>query len=154
MSRTIDYLSRNIIRTQVNDNMEKVFDMEHDSNSVVQSEPLKNNQAEIKKPGRGGKRPGSGRKVGSTNKIQGVEFLEEYKKVHGSSLKEDLAKDMMDARMRGDYDMLFKYQTAFAKYYFADVAEQKVDMTSNGHTMNVGFTFPTIELTEWKNEAN
>jgi hypothetical protein len=136
----------------VNDNMEELFNMEHDSNIVV-PEPLKNNQAEIKSK-RGGKRVGAGRKLGSTNKIQGVEFLKEYERVHGSSLKEDLAKDMMDARIRGDYDMLFKYQTAFAKYYFADTAEQKVDMTSNGQTMNVGFTFPSIELSEWKNESN
>ena len=153
MSRYINHLSQNIIRTTVNDSLESTFNMEHDSNRVA-DEPLKNNQAEIKKPGRGGKRQGAGRKVGSTNKIQGVDFLKEYERVHGHSLKEDLAKDMMDARIRGDYDMLFKYQTAFAKYYFADVAEQKVDMTSNGQTMNVGFTFPSIELSDWKNEAN
>jgi len=114
---------------------------------------LNNNQVDIK-PKRGGKRAGAGRKTGSINKIQGGEFLEEYKKVHGNSLKEDLARDMLNARMRGDYEMLFKYQTSFAKYYFSDVAEQKLDMTSNGQTMNVGFTFPSIELSEWKNESN
>jgi len=114
---------------------------------------LNNNQLDIK-PKRGGKRPGAGRKIGSTNKIQGVEFLEEYKKVHGTTLKEDLARDMMNARIRGDYEMLFKYQTAFAKYYFADTAKQELDVTSNGQTMNVGFTFPAIELKEWKNETN
>lgn len=126
----------------VNENLENTFEME----------PLKNNQAEIKltttKPGRGGKRPGSGRKAGSTNKIQGVEFLEEYRKIHGTSLKEDLARDMHEARMRGDYDMLFKYQTAFAKYYFADVATQ--DITSKGEALGASFTFPTTELIDWK----
>jgi hypothetical protein len=126
----------------VNENLANTFEMES----------MKNNQSEIKltanKPGRGGKRPGSGRKLGSTNKIQGVEFLEEYKKVHGNSLKEDLAKDMLDARMRGDYEMLFKYQTAFAKYYFADVATQ--DITSKGEALGASFTFPTTELIDWK----
>lgn len=125
---------------QINDNLSDTFELD----------PLKNNQAEIKKPGRGGKRAGSGRKVGSTNKIQGVEFLQEYKRIHGNSLKEDLAKDMMDARLRGDYDMLFKYQTAFAKYYFADTAEQKVDVTSKGEQIGANFTFPSQELDDWK----
>jgi hypothetical protein len=137
MTKRVNY-DQNI----VNESLENTFEME----------TMKNNQSEIKltatKPGRGGKRPGAGRKVGSTNKIQGVEFLEEYRKVHGNSLKEDLAKDMLDARMRGDYEMLFKYQTAFAKYYFADVATQ--DITSKGEALGASFTFPTTELIDWK----
>jgi len=124
----------------INDSLENTFEME----------PMKNNQAEIKLKvsKRGGKRPGSGRKPGSTNKIQGVEFLEEYKKIHGTSLKEDLARDMHEARKRGDYEMLYKYQTAFAKYYFADVATQ--DITSKGEALGASFTFPTTELIDWK----
>jgi hypothetical protein len=108
---------------------------------------LNNNQVDIK-PQRGGKRVGAGRKTGSTNKIQGGEFLDEYKKVHGNTLKEDLAKDMLNARMRGDFEMLFKYQTAFAKYYFSDVAAQ--DITSAGKQIGASFTFPTKELIDWK----
>jgi hypothetical protein len=128
----------------VNTSLTEVFDMD----------PMINNQKEIikKKPGRGGKRIGAGRKTGTTNKIQGVEFLEEYKRLHGSSLVEDLAKDMQDARNRGDYDMLFKYQTAFSKYYFADTAKQEVDVTSNGQTLGASFTFPTLELPDWSHE--
>lgn len=117
------------------------------------TEELKNNQVETKSK-RGGRRPGSGRKTGTTNKIQGVDFLEEYKKVHGATLKEDLAKDMLSARNRGDYEMLFKYQTAFAKYYFADTAKQEVDVTSNGQTMGVQLVFTPVELSDWKNETN
>jgi hypothetical protein len=119
--------------------------------NAFEMEPMKNNQAEIKLKApskRGGKRPGAGRKVGSTNKIQGVEFLEEYRKIHGANLKEDLARDMYEARMRGDHEMLFKYQTAFAKYYFADVATQ--DITSKGEALGASFTFPTTELIDWK----
>lgn len=121
----------------VNTSLENTFGME----------PLKNNQTAIKK-GPGGKRVGAGRKVGSTNKIQGVEFLQEYKKIHGSSLKEDLAKDMLSARTRGDYEMLFRYQTAFAKYYFSDVATQ--DITSKGEQLKAVFSFPSTELSDWK----
>jgi hypothetical protein len=121
----------------VNDSLENTFGIA----------PLKNNQTEIKK-GPGGKRQGAGRKAGSTNKIQGGEFLEEYKKIHGSSLKEDLARDMLSARTRGDYDMLFRYQTAFAKYYFSDVAAQ--DITSKGEQLKAVFSFPSTELSDWK----
>jgi hypothetical protein len=111
------------------------------------SDQLINNQEDIK-PKRGGRRPGAGRKAGSVNKIQGGEFLEEYKKVHGNTLKEDLAKDMLNARLRGDFEMLFKYQTAFAKYYFSDVAAQ--DITSAGKHIAANFAFPNQELDDWK----
>ncbi len=115
--------------------------------NTLDIEPMNNNQEPIKK-GRGGKREGAGRRSGSTNKIQGGEFLEEYKKIHGHSLKEDLARDMLSARARGDYDMLFRYQTAFAKYYFSDVASQ--DITSKGEALGVQLVFTSTELTEWK----
>ena len=111
------------------------------------SEDLNNNQEKIKSK-RGGKRHGAGRKVGSVNKIQGGEFLEEYFKIHGTNLKEDLVRDMLNARARGDYEMLFRYQTAFAKYYFSDV--QQVDITSKGESVSIGFTFPKVELDDWK----
>ena len=111
------------------------------------NDPMNNNQGEIKKKGRGGSRPGAGRKVGSVNKIQGGEFLDAYFKTHGTHLKDDLVRDMQEARLRGDYDMLFKYQTAFAKYYFSDV--QQVDITSGGQPMQSNFNFPTKELPDW-----
>ena len=123
-------------------------DLVNDSlSNTMDIEPMNNNQEPIKK-GRGGKREGAGRRSGSTNKIQGGEFLEEYKKIHGHSLKEDLARDMLSARARGDYDMLFRYQTAFAKYYFSDVASQ--DVTSKGEALKAVFNFPNTELSDWK----
>jgi hypothetical protein len=132
----------------------KSYNQNQVNNSLINTfelDTMNNKQGEtiLKVKGkRGGARPGSGRKTGSTNKIQGVEFLEEYRRIHGSSLKEDLAKDMLDARMRGDYDMLFKYQTAFARYYFADQAT--IDITSKGQALGAAFTFPTQELIDWK----
>ena len=121
---------------QVNEILSNTFDL---NNNLV---PFK------KKSGPGGRRPGAGRKKGSVNKIQGGEFLVEYRKVHGNDLKEDLARDMYDARARGDYEMLFRYQTAFAKYYFSDVAAQ--DVTTGGKSFNTVFNFPTKELDDWK----
>ena len=152
----VEYLK--MISKNVEKNMEQLLELApSDECRSVEGfthslEDMKNNQTEIKKSGRGGKRPGSGRKLGTTNKIQGVDFLQEYRKVHGSTLVEDLAHDMQDARMRGDYEMLYKYQTAFAKYYFADTAKQEVDVTSNGQTIGASFSFPTTELPEWSNE--
>ena len=122
--------------------MERYYMMEENSKLI-------NNQLPIKPTGPGGKRAGAGRKLGSTNKIQGVEFLAEYKRVHGNSLKEDLARDMYNARMRGDYEMLFKYQTTFAKYYFADEAKTAVDVTSGGQPVAVQLVFNPVELPEW-----
>lgn len=117
----------------------------------MDQQPLNNNQGKTKS-NRGGKRPGAGRKVGSVNKIQGGEFLEEYFKLHGNSLKEDLVQDMYNARMRNDHEMLFRYQTAFAKYYFSDV--QQVDVTSNGQTIEASFSFIPIELQDWTQDGN
>jgi len=128
-------------------NLENTFDMA--STQPVPVPIVKNNQLPIKPTGPGGKRAGAGRKLGSTNKIQGVEFLAEYMRIHGNSLKEDLARDMYNARMRGDYEMLFKYQTTFAKYYFADEAKTQVDVTSGGQPMQVAFQFPALELPDW-----
>lgn len=111
------------------------------------TENLNKNQENIK-TSHGGRRKNAGRKKGSVNKIQGGEFLEEYKKVHGTNLKEDLVRDMLMARTRGDYEMLFRYQTAFAKYYFSDVKE--IDMTSGGEKISAVFNFPAMELNDWK----
>lgn len=105
-------------------------------------------QPPIKK--RGGKRPGAGRKVGSVNKIQGGDFLEEYRRTHGNTLQHDLVMDMHAARLRGDFEMLYKYQTAFAKYYFSDVTN--IDMTSGGQPLQSVFQFIAQELPDWKKD--
>ena len=148
MSRTISHLSQNIIRTTVNDNLENTFDMAHDP------APLENNQIlqkPIPKKGRGGARANSGRKVGSTVRLSGADILAEIAK-RDVPFAEGLAEDYAKARQSGDMLVIQRYQQMFLNKVVAD--KQEIDMTSNGQTMNVGFTFPSIELNEWKNESN
>lgn len=154
MSRTISHLSKNIIRTQVNDNMEELFNMEHDEVAVItEKEPKKPKRTYTKKaPTRGGARVGSGRPKGSTNKITLDSLVASIDYAVGMSFEQRLATNYKDAIDREDWQAVKDYDKAFLSKIVAD--KQEVDMTSNGQTMNVGFTFPTIELTEWKNESN
>ena len=79
MSNYINDLSTNVVRTQVNDNLERVFNMEHD---IVPLESNQNNQINQlpRKKGRGGARPNSGRKLGSTVRLSGADILNEIAK--------------------------------------------------------------------------
>ena len=148
MSKTISHLSQNIIRTQVNDNMTELFELPA---SEVPLNDNQNLQTLPKKKGRGGARPNSGRKTGSTVKLSGQDILAEIAK-RDVPFAEGLAEDYARARQSGDMNVIQRYQQMFLNKVVAD--KQEVDMTSNGQTMNVGFTFPSIELSEWKNESN
>lgn len=133
----------------VNESLENTFELE----------PMNNNQLESKGPGRGGKRPGAGRRKGSTNKITAEEFFTTYKKVTKGEYLEDLVKRLQQtyehvdsAVTRKEFDDAInnahKYDSFIAKYLFTDVKE--VDVTSNGETIGASFTFPTRELNDWR----
>jgi hypothetical protein len=155
MSNYIDALSTNIVRTQVNDNLERVFDMEHDETIITGKESnLSVKKPRKKAPSRGGARIGSGRPKGSTNKITPTEMLDDFANKAGMDFHEFINEQIVSAYQAGDKELVSKYLLGFAKYLVQDVQEVKQDVTSNGQTMNVGFNFPTIELVEWKNEAN
>jgi hypothetical protein len=151
MSKYISDLSKNIIRSQVNDNMEELFNMEHDELAVTEKESKKPKRTYTKKaPSRGGVRAGSGRPKGSTNKITLDSLVASIDNAVGMSFEERLATNYKDAIDREDWNAVKDYDKAFLSKIVAD--KQEVDMTSNGQTMNVGFTFPSIELSEWKQE--
>ena len=153
MSKYINDLSKNIIRTTVNDNMEGLFDMKHDETAVTEKESnLSVKKPRKKAPSRGGVRAGSGRPKGSTNKITLDSLVASIDNAVGMSFEERLATNYKDAIDREDWNAVKDYDKAFLSKIVAD--KQEVDMTSNGQTMNVGFTFPSIELSEWKNESN
>lgn len=118
-----------------------------------QSVPLENNQnipeVPVKKKGRGGARANSGRKVGSTNKLTAATLLAEIAKCD-VPFEQGLAEDYARARAMGDLQIVQRYQQMFLGKLIAD--KQEVDMTSNGQTMGVGFSFPTQELPDWSNE--
>lgn len=146
----------------VNNNMEQLFQLPEGSTvndkmkKIVRpaKEPLENNQnqAEVapKKKGRGGPRANSGRKVGSTNKLTAATLLAEIAKCD-IPFEQGLAEDYARARQEGDLQIVQRYQQMFLGKLIAE--KQEVDMTSNGQTMGVGFTFPTSELPDWTNDT-
>lgn len=152
---------------EVNKNMENLFELtptvQDKMKNIMRSvslPPLQdddnpeliNNQI-VQKPtpkkGRGGARPNSGRKVGSTVKLSGADILAEIAK-RDVPFAEGLAEDYARARQSGDTNLVQRYQQMFLNKVIAD--KQEVDVTSNGKTLGASFTFPTTELPEWSNE--
>jgi len=124
---------------EVNENLTNTFDMgPMETNQIVQK----------KKSGRGGARPNSGRKVGSTIRLSGADILTEIAK-RDVPFAVGLAEDYARARLSGDMHVIQRYQQMFLNKVVAD--KQELDVTSNGHTIGANFTFPTTELDEWKN---
>jgi hypothetical protein len=100
-----------------------------------------------KKTGRGGARPNSGRKVGSTVKLSAADVLAEIAK-QDVPFAVGLAQDYIRARQSGDMHVIQRYQQMLLAKVIADKTE--TDITSNGQTIGASFTFPTKELIDWK----
>ena len=98
--------------------------------------------------GRGGPRINSGRPKGSTNKIKPDELLKNFKKKSGQNFHEFIVERILEAQAMGNSELVSKYILGLGKYIIQDV--QEVDVTSNGETMNASFTFPSVELDDWK----
>jgi len=107
--------------------------------------PLKNNQNSPKK-GRGGARPNSGRKVGSTQKLSAQRLLHEIAK-RDKPFAIGLAEDYHNARMSGDQHLVVKYQQMILNKVVADKVD--VDHTTLGQSLHAVFNFPTKELPDW-----
>jgi len=125
----------------VNTSLENTFGME----------PMNYNQnlqttAAIKK-GRGGARKNSGRKVGSTVKLSAADVLAEIAK-QDVPFAVGLAQDYIRARHSGDMHVIQRYQQMLLAKVIADKSE--VDMTSKGEQLKAVFSFPSTELSDWK----
>jgi len=132
-------------QNQVNDSLENTFDIEPGSTA-----PLVDNQIlQTKKKGRGGARPNSGRKTGSTVKLSAADLLKEIARID-KPFAEGLAEDYLKARQSGDLHIVQRYQQMFLSKVLAD--KQELDVTSNGQTVGASFTFPSLELPDWKDE--
>ena len=142
MSKTLKDLGKNILRPDVNSNLEHTFDM---APTEKQSEKPK-----VKASGRGGARKNSGRKKGSTQKLSGASILDAIAHID-MPFEEGLAIDYKRARDEGDLNVIQRYQTMILAKVVAD--KQELDVTSNGHTLGASFTFPTIELPEWQHDT-
>jgi hypothetical protein len=126
----------------VNDSLANTFDIEPlDNNQILQTEVKK-------KPGRGGARANSGRKVGSTVKLSAADVLAEIAK-QDVPFAVGLAQDYIRARQSGDMHVIQRYQQMLLAKVIAD--KHETDITSNGKTIGASFTFPTQELVDWRN---
>ena len=125
---------------------------EKQSLESVEPTPKKKRVYKKKSPTRGGKREGAGRPKGSTNKITPTDMLDDFQVRAGVSFHEFINQQIVYAHNSGNSELVSKYLLGFAKYLVQDVQEIKQDITSNGQTMGVGFTFPTTELPEWSDD--
>jgi len=100
------------------------------------------------KDGRGGPRPNSGRKKGSTQKLSAQTILHEIAR-KDKPFAIGLAEDYHNARMSGDAHLVVKYQQMILNKVVADKVD--VDHTTMGQSLNAVFKFPQQELTDWTN---
>lgn len=103
-----------------------------------------------KSSGRGGKRNGSGRPKGSTNKITPEEMLIDFKKQSGMTFHQFVNKQIIKAHNENNSELVSRYLLGFSKYLIKDV--QEVDMTSNGETLGIQFIFQPKELDDWSHK--
>lgn len=171
----IEKMQNNNKQLLVNKNMEQLFDLPENSTpmtvadrmkNIIRPEktekqsseavepPVKKKRApyKTKSPTRGGKREGSGRPKGSTNKITPTDMLDDFQQKAGMSFHEFINQQIVDAHNSGNSELVSKYLLGFAKYLVQDVQEIKQDITSNGQTMGVAFNFPSNELPDWQDE--
>jgi len=98
-----------------------------------------------KKQGRGGYRPGSGRKKGAGEKIRASAFLNEIYRTNKKSFAQLVVEELNKAITEGDTKLTKEYLTWIGNKVTAD----KVDVTSNGETVGAQFIFPQRELNDW-----
>ena len=83
-------------------------------------------------PGHGGYRPGSGRKLGSTQKLSAKEILDAITTANfGVPYEVILANDFLAARYQDDKHLVATYH----KLILSKVIADKVDITSNGQSI-------------------
>ena len=110
------------------------------------TQSLVNNQTT--KKGRGGPRPGSGRKPGAIQKLGGKDLLEAISKATGKSFAENIAEHYNRAILCSEWADVRDYEKFIIAKVISDVKE--VDVTSNGETVSAAFSFVPVELEEWK----
>ena len=101
-----------------------------------------------KKTGKkGGPRKNSGRPKGTHNKISGSTIIEALQDNLGVPYEYQLAQNYLKCIIDNDKPMIAKYDHLFLNKVVADKAE--MDITSNGKSVVIGFTFPSKELDDW-----
>lgn len=108
-----------------------------------------NNQSNIKKSSRGGKREGAGRPKGSTNKVSTTEIVSSFYKLTGKNFAEYGQEWMEELKRAGKEEQALKIYAMLHKYHIDD-SPQKIDVTSNGETIQTTFNFTPKDLNEWQ----
>lgn len=140
----MDDINMNYNQEIVNNSLTNTFGMD----PMVDNQILQKEETVPKKKGRGGARPGSGRKVGSTVKLSAADVLAEIAR-QDVPFAVGLAQDYVRARQSGDMQVIQRYQQMLLAKVIADKTE--TDITSKGQALGAAFTFPTQELPEWRN---
>lgn len=91
---------------------------------------MKNNQ-KVQKPGRGGARPGSGRKPGTTNKISAQAIIDSLEHHLGVSYADQLALNYLDALAHHDRTLRASYDRLFLGKIVADKIEVDTNETAD-----------------------
>ena len=151
MAKTIENLSKNIVRSQVNENMEELFNLPHEEVAATEKQSTLSKKPRKKAPSRGGVRAGSGRPKGSTNKITLDSLVQSIDNAVGMSFEERLALNYKDAITREDWQAVKDYDKAFLSKIVADKSE--VDVTSKGEQLGVQLVFNSVELPEWNKKV-
>lgn len=94
---------------------------------------------------KGGYRPGAGRKKGAIQKLSGSELLKQIQRTTGKRFEQLLAEHYKLAYEMGDWQAVRDYEKAILSKVISD----KVDITSNGETLNAVYTFTQRELPDW-----
>jgi len=96
----------------------------------------------------GGKRPGAGRKKGTTNKISGVSILQAVEQQCGEKFENLLAQGYNQSIVDNDMQSRIAYEKMILSKVVAD--KHEIDHTTLGKSLQNNFVFPTSELSDWK----
>ena len=133
---------------KINENLEQVFDMEPSRDNIQEKpktkpEPRYKNKA----PSRGGVRPNSGRKPGTTNKISAVSILQAVQKECGKPFEQLLAEGYHQTIQDNDMMSRQKYEQMILSKVVAD--KHEIDHTTLGESLKANFKFEQKELPDW-----
>lgn len=106
---------------------------------------MKNNQGT--KKGRGGYRPGSGRKKGAGEKLRASVILNEIYKTNKRGFAQLLVDELNKSILAGDTKLTAQYLQWIGNKVVADKLD--VDHTSLGESIVPNFEFPQKEMSDW-----
>ena len=100
---------------------------------ILLNKIMSNNQKESKTDGRGGVRPGAGRKKGAKDRVTVGGILEALDaRTGGQSYEDILVEDFLSARLMGDTMLTHKYHTLLSNKFVANLNEITVEEVGDG----------------------